>query len=86
MSQAMYYSPLSGHLGQAVAPPGDGMTAELQAQYRKLREGCITYFGTEFCNRVLPHNVYYAMGQPQKAIPWWGWAIIGLLAGRILRI
>lgn len=61
---------------------------DLQVQYENLRQWSTENFGPEFTNTVLPVNVFNAMGRriEKVSIPWWGWLLIGLLAGRILRI
>lgn len=74
-------------LGQMVLPAKvDTISEKLEDQYAALREKCIQHFGLEFCNSVLPHGMYGAMGRKRLSVPWWGWMILGLLLGRILRI
>ena len=77
----------SPRLGQLVSPVVDATIGEkLEEQYYALRDACIEKFGLQFCNSVLPAGVYNAMGRRKISVPWWGWMILGLLLGRILRI
>lgn len=58
----------------------------LEDQYADLRSKCIDRYGTDFCNSVLPRNLVYAVTRREKSgLPWWGWMILGGLAGRLLR-
>ena len=71
-------------LGQTQAD----ISQTLEEQYAALREKCIAWRGEEFCNSVLPRNMVYAVTRrPEGAsvLPWWGWMILGLLAGKLVR-
>ncbi len=63
-----------------------GIREDGEAIYARLREECIANIGPDKCNSWLPRNMEYALTRHQSALPWWGWMIVGLAAGKVLRV
>lgn len=65
---------------------GNGFPPDLSISdaYRWLQDQCETQFGSDVCGKFLPAQPIWLPPHQTTQLPWYVWAIIGLVAGKVI--
>lgn len=65
---------------------GNGLPAEMSIQdaYRWLQEQCIDQIGPDVCAALLPRDPIWLPPHRTTQLPWYLWALIGLVVGKVI--